>query len=154
MATQGTVPNPGRGPGSKEPQELVLTTIKVLAPFIPVIVGGMLKLSLLDDVPTLDVERSAFLMNSYAKPLWLQLLVSAYILPIAAIMSGVASNKRIAALYVIPAVVFLICIILIFGLPKLAIASDLWQIWLPAIVSTICVIVLGIIHVNTPKADK
>lgn len=126
--------------------------MKVLAPFFPVVIGGALKLTLLDDVPKIDVERTAFLMNAYAKPLWLQLLVSAYILPIAAIMSGVVSKGRIAALYIVPAVLFFVCLFLILGLPKLMGEQSLFfQVWLPATISAICVVVLGIILVTAPK---
>lgn len=126
--------------------------MKVLAPFFPVVIGGALKLTLLDDVPKIDAERTAFLMNAYAKPLWLQLLVSAYILPIAAIMSGVASKERIAALYVVPAILFFVCLFLVLGLPKLLGEQSLFlQVWLPAVISAICVVVLGIILVTAPK---
>ncbi|HXO64108.1 MAG TPA: hypothetical protein VN882_05365 [Steroidobacteraceae bacterium] len=136
-----------------KPTKKGLVVVKVLAPFFPVVIGGALKLALLDNVPTLDTERTAFLMNAYAKPLWLQLLVSAYILPIAAIMSGVVSKGRIAALYIVPAVVFFLCLILSFGLPKLTGSQSLLlQVWLPAVVSGACVVVLGVILVTAPRA--
>jgi hypothetical protein len=119
----------------------------VLAPFIPVIIGGALKLALLDQVPEEAEARTAFLINSYAKPLWLQLLVSAYILPIAAIMSGTASKKKLTALYVIPALVFIVCLALFLGLPKFQVNDIFWNIYALDALAAICVIILGVILV-------
>src|SRR5262245_45310706 len=105
----------------------------VLAPFVPVLIAGLLKLALLDDVPSEKSARDAYLLAQYAKPLWLELLISAYILPVAALMTNdTLAKKLLGELYLIPAIALVLCLFLVFGLPKIQVVGVFWQIILPA----------------------
>src|SRR6266850_5096328 len=122
------------------------TLFKILAPFIPIIIGSALKLSLFADVPKPKDARNAYLIAEYVRLLWLQLLISAYMLPIAAIMTQVEWPRRtMTALYLVPAGAFLICLFLVLGLPRLGAESNMLQIWLPDGLAALCTIILGAI---------
>lgn len=127
--------------------------LKAFSPFVPIALGIALKLSILDDVPTEASQRTAFLTDEYGRSLWLELLVSAYLLPITAFLTG-TTGKRLAVLYITPAVFFVVCIFLVRGLPKFGIESNAWQIWVPDILSVLCVLVLGLLMVTTPQAGS
>ena len=119
----------------------------ILAPFIPVLIVGMLKISLLDDVPTEDEARKAFLLAQYLKPLWLELVISGYILPVTAFMTNAVPSSRLRPLYIIPAIFIVACLVLVFGFPKFGFSGIFWQMTLPALLSAICILILGLILV-------
>lgn len=110
-----------------------------------------LKLALLDEIPSDDKKVAAFLMMNYAKPFWLELLVSAYMLPIAVIMTGTGAKAGRAALYGTPAGFFVACLFCASGLYKLGIRSDFWNIWLPDALALICILILGVIMITIPE---
>jgi lipopolysaccharide export LptBFGC system permease protein LptF len=118
--------------------------LKVFAPFVPLILGMALKLSLIDEVPSDSDSQELFMMKEYAAPLWLDLLVSAYLLPIAAIMTGTSPKRRIA-LYFIPAAAFFLCLFFVLGLPKFGLNQPMWVVWVPNVVALVCLLIVGLL---------
>lgn len=130
---------------------LTLVMLGALLPLVPILVGVALKFAFIDDVPKDAIERQKFILDEYARPLWLDLIVAAYILPIGFIISEKISGTARAAALLIPAGLFVVCIFSVLGLPKLGIDNSFWRIQLPDYLGVLSLVVVGTIIARNAK---
>ena len=115
-----------------------------MAPFIPVLIGIILKVSLIDDVPTKSDDRHTFIIETYLTPMWLEFLVVAYILPVGLFLKGVTINPNHRTLmYISPAIAFVICALFFLAAPKFGIFNIWIVIGVPTIISGIVLLLMG-----------
>lgn len=116
-----------------------------MLPFVPVVVGIGMKFALIDN-PGEDV--AAYFFNEYLRPAWIEFLVTAYVMGLAAMLSSRQINKAmpradIFIFAVIPALCFVICVILVAGTAKAGLKSDFWQVYVPALLAAVSLAVSG-----------
>lgn len=114
-----------------------------LLPFVPVLVGIGLKFALIDRLRD-GTEVGDHFFETYLRPAWIEFLVTAYVLGFAGLIS---STMRTAAdlwlLLALPAVCFVLCLLLTLGTAKAGVASDLLQVYLPAAIATVSIATTG-----------
>ena len=120
----------------------------LLIPFIPVLVGVILKLALIDKVPTTPGERKIFIVETYLTSLWLEFLVAAYILPIGLFIRGISIKPALRVLmYISPAIAFIICSLFFLAVPKFGITSIWLVIGIPTFTGALALILMGyVVH--------
>jgi len=111
-----------------------------LGPFVPVIVGIILKFSLLDK-PTTDLP-THFKVN-YLSGIWIDFIVTAYISGIAWFLTRQKIDTKSGIfLLVIPLVCFVICILFTFGMAKAGF-GEFWTLYMPAMIAAVSVAMSG-----------
>lgn len=102
-------------------------------PFVPVILGVALKFALVDTPPA-DVAKHFF--DTYLRPAWIEFLVTAYVMGVAAMLSGKPLNRTDIILFIaVPALCFVACLVLVAGTAKAGIDSPLMQVYIPAVIA-------------------
>lgn len=115
--------------------------VGAVGPFVPVLVGIILKFSLLDK-PTTDLP--THFKQTYLTGLWLDFIVTAYISGVAWLLTTKDHDRRLVILlFVVPAVCFVICVLLTLGFSKAGVTSEFLTLYLPAIVAAISVGLAG-----------
>jgi len=138
------------GNGEKSENSRAFSFFAPFIPFIPIVIGAALRFSIFGEQHVDPVERNGYLIKEYLRPLWLELLVAAYMLPVAAVLTRIQWPKRtLGAIYVIPAAVFLACLVLVNGLKNVGITGNVVQIWVPDVLAAVCTLALGIILVKS-----
>ena len=115
--------------------------IGAIGPFVPVLVGMILKFSLLD-APTTDLL--THFKQTYLTGLWLDFIVTAYISGVAWLLTTKNHDRRmVLLLFVVPAACFVICILLTLGFAKAGVKSEFFTLYLPSIVAATSVGLAG-----------
>jgi hypothetical protein len=115
--------------------------IGALLPFVPVIIGALLKFALVDKV---SGDIGSHFVEFYLRPAWIEFLVVAYVSGLAAVLSRqTVKPADIWVFFALPIVCLVISLILVFGLPKAKIESDLWQIYIPGVIAAGSLLVSG-----------
>ncbi|MEW8333106.1 MAG: hypothetical protein AB2692_19390 [Candidatus Thiodiazotropha sp.] len=118
----------------------------IFLPFAPIIVGIALKASLIDEFEGTTEEKVELAKLAYFGSLWIDLTVTAYLMPISAYLSGVDFSKIVdRVLLVAPFVVLVICLVLALALPNIGITDQAVVLWAPLFVSAAWVVVAGLI---------
>lgn len=105
-------------------------------PFIPAIVGIALKFTFLDKFDSQNGSVSSFLFDTYLRSAWIDFVVLAYVTGFAALASN-EQNRSASNLWIylgLPAVCFLLCILLVVATRKAGFESDLVQVYIPTII--------------------
>jgi hypothetical protein len=112
-----------------------------LGPFLPVLIGVVLKFSLVDQ-PGTDI--AAHFKTIYLSKMWIDFIVTAYISGIAWFLTRQRiDGKSAIALLILPLVCFVVCVGLKMGLVKFGIENEFLTIYLPVLVAAISVAVAG-----------
>jgi peptidoglycan/LPS O-acetylase OafA/YrhL len=116
-----------------------------LLPFVPVVVGIGIKFALIDN-PGENV--SEYLFDEYMRPAWIEFLVTAYVMGLAAMLSQQRLNKALPRVDIliyaaVPAICFVVCLILVAGTAKAGLKSDFWQVYVPAVLAAVNLAVSG-----------
>lgn len=112
-----------------------------LAPFAPVLIGIILKFSLIDH-PTGDL--GTHFKATYVSRIWIDFIVTAYISGIAWFLTRQRVDTSIlAVLIIVPLICFVICVLLTLGFVKAGIQNELLTLYLPAFVAAVSVSVAG-----------
>jgi hypothetical protein len=106
---------------------------KILLPLIPIMFGIALKMALVDKVP--DDKLQDFIINTYARPIWLELIVIAFLIPLSKIIDGSLVGIKLKITYISPIVVFVINLFLVLAMPKFGIENNFINIYIPGILS-------------------
>jgi hypothetical protein len=114
-------------------------------PFVPVVIGVGMKFALIDN-PGDDVGRYFF--DEYLRPAWIEFLVTAYVMGLATMLSRKQIDKAMSRSDIIiyaavPALCFVICLIMVAGAAKAGLKSDLLQVYLPAALAAASLAVSG-----------
>lgn len=115
----------------------------------------MLKIPLIDEYEGTQQEKIDLAIRVYAEPLWIELLVASYLMPIGASLSHVSSkipNSKV--LLIVPSVIFVVCLALSQGLPKFDFNDELWIMWAPNIITTIWIVIVGYILLPSKGATQ
>lgn len=112
--------------------------VAVVLPFVPIVVGVILKLSLIDHVTLSPYEH--FLEN-YLRGIWLELISISYIGVMAwaygqSVNATERLSEKVVILVAVPAALFVLCLGAALGLPKFGIVSVLATVTVPAILGT------------------
>ena len=114
-----------------------------VGPFVPVVVGIILKFSLLDK-PTTDL--ATHFKTTYVAGIWIDFIVTAYISGIAWLLTrkpgAPAEPKLIILLLVAPLVAFVFCVLLALGSPKAGF-GEFFSLYLPALIAAFSVALAG-----------
>jgi hypothetical protein len=114
-----------------------------LVPLFPIVVGIVLKLGFIDSVPA--QARYKFMIDNYGRPMWIDLVVGAYILAAGVLLTvkpNISSLTKQFLLYV-PAGSFIVSIVSSLVLPKFGFIGDLWSVWIPAAVGYVSIFWVG-----------
>lgn len=106
----------------------------VSLPFVPIIVGVILKLTLVDDFAR-DAAWIHFEEN-YVRSFWLEFVVAAYIAGVIFVLAKREANggfdtDAVISLFIFPAIGFIVCLALANGLPKVGVEDPIWIVWIP-----------------------
>lgn len=124
----------------------------VFLPFLPILIGIGLKAALVDQFPGSMEEKVELAKKVYFGSLWIDLTVTAYLMPISAYLSGVDFSKSVdRTLLSAPFVVLVLCLILALALPKFGNEDELFVLWLPIALSAVWVLVAGAIIVLSKR---
>ena len=112
--------------------------VAVTLPFVPIVVGMILKLSLIDQVTLPPYDH---ILENYLRGIWLEFISISYIGVMAwAYGQSMAHtenlNEKIVILVTVPAMIFIICLGTTLGLPKLGAVSVFVTVTVPAILGT------------------
>lgn len=118
-----------------------------LSPFIPVLVGIILKFSLLDK-PTTDLP--THFKTTYLSGIWIDFVVTAYIASLAWLLTRREANGKLKGdgslgviLFTSPAICFVVCVMLTLGFAKAGISNEFLTLYLPAAIAAISVAISG-----------
>jgi hypothetical protein len=112
-----------------------------LAPFVPVLVGIVLKFCLLDQ-PKTDIM-THFKMT-YISSIWIDFIITAYISGIAwFLVRKLIDARSVVVLLIVPLVCFVICVALTLGLAKAGVANEFLTLYLPALIAAFSVAASG-----------
>jgi hypothetical protein len=114
--------------------------VGALAPFVPVIIGIILKFSLLDK-PTGDLL--THFKTNYLSGIWIDFIVTAYISSLAWFLSRKnIDSQSVVVLLVVPAGCFVICILMTLGMAKAGF-GEFWTLYMPAYIAAISLAMTG-----------
>jgi len=117
------------------PRTLAKTIMKALAsivaPFVAILIGMLLKLSLIDQIPR-GQQPSVYLMEHYAKDLWLTFFVSSYLAASGLLLKGDSKGSVRFVLVWGPFITFVLSLFFVKGLPQFGLVSNLLTVWIPA----------------------
>ncbi len=112
-----------------------------LFPFVPIIVGAALKFALIDVV---GADPLTHFVEIYLRPAWIEFIVVAYVTGLAAIVSkGELELSDTWIYFAFPAACLVVCLFLVFGLPKTGIEGNLWQVYIPLAITALSLAVSG-----------
>ncbi len=112
-----------------------------IGPFVPVLVGIILKFSLLDKPPA---DLATHFKQTYLTGLWLDFIVTAYISGVVWLLTKKNHDHYLVILlFVVPAICFVVCILLTLGFAKAGVESEFLTLYLPAIIAAISVGLAG-----------
>jgi len=115
--------------------KLLKAIASIAAPFVAILVGMMLQLSLVDQVPP-GQPPSVYLMEHYGRRLWLTFIVSSYLTAAGLLLKDTISKSTKGVLIYGPLIAFVVCVFFVSGLPKLSWGGgDLLTVWIPAALS-------------------
>ncbi len=114
----------------------------VTLPLIPIFLGMMLKISLIDKVSLPPLEH---LVENHIRGIWLEFISISYIGALAWGFGRSSSNdvtlgQKLVILCVIPAVMFILCLCLYLGFPKLGLNAPIYTIIIPAFLGLVSLI--------------
>lgn len=117
--------------------------VGAFAPFIPLIIGIMLKFSLFDK-PTTDL--ATHFKATYLTGIWIDFVITAYISGIAWLLTRKPGEPVEATLVIVvlvaPLVSFVLCVLLAFGMPKAGF-GEFFTLYLPALIAALSVALAG-----------
>lgn len=109
-----------------------------VAPFLVVILVPVLKFALLDTRPPGGWEYQFFIDN-YARDIWIQLTVAAYIVGVGWLGSHQSATSNARWFIIWPPAVFGANVLIVLISRKVSDApSEFFTVWLPALISAIC----------------
>jgi hypothetical protein len=111
-----------------------------LGPFVPVLIGIVLKFSLFDKLTT---DLPTHFKTTYLTGIWIDFIVTAYISSIAWFLTRKKiDTKSVIVLLVVPLVCFVACVLLTLGMAKAG-AGEFWTLYLPALIAALSVAMAG-----------
>jgi hypothetical protein len=112
-----------------------------VSPFVPVLIGMILKFSLLDKPPD-DVI--LHFESQYVVGIWIDFIATAYIAGVAWFwVRRKAGGSAVFFLLIVPLICFVVCAGMALGLPKAGVTSEFWILWAPALVGALSVALAG-----------
>jgi hypothetical protein len=112
-----------------------------LSPFVPVLIGVILRFSFLDQV---SGDVMSHFKASYVFGIWIDFVVTAYVAGIAWFwIKRSTDGPAIFYLLIVPLICFVICAGMTSGLPKAGITSEFWTLWTPALIGALSVALAG-----------
>jgi hypothetical protein len=86
----------------------------------------------------------AHFVEIYLRPAWIEFIVVAYVTGLAAVVSKGTLNMVDAWIFFgVPAACLVICLFMVFGLPKAGIVSDTWSVYVPLILTGAALAISG-----------
>lgn len=108
-----------------------------LLPFVPALIGIALKFTFIDKFDAQTHSVSTFLFDTYLRSAWIDFIVLAYVSGYAAMASN-SQKPTATSLWIylgLPAVCFLICILLVIATRKAGLESDFLQVYVPTLIT-------------------
>lgn len=107
----------------------------VSLPLIPVFLGILLKIALVDKVNLPPLEH---VVENHVRGIWLEFVSISYIGALAWGFGRSGTNdpalgQKLVVLSVIPAIIFILCLCFYLGLPKLGLSAPIYTVVVPAI---------------------
>jgi len=111
-----------------------------LGPFVPLLVGIVLKFSLIDK-PTTDLP--THFKTAYLSGIWIDFIVTAYVSALAWFLTRQKiDTKSVIVLLVLPLVCFVCCVLLTLGMAKFGV-GEFWTLYLPALLAALSLAMAG-----------